>query len=123
MVGTCFSNGRIAWQCVIPLLTPLLKLSLVVARSRLLLLRGNMREFLGEHAECHRAACIESSVKMNRRKHRLQRIGQQRVFLTPFRTVLPAPELEMLPESEPAGYLRQRCLTHQLCFQLRESTL
>src|SRR4249920_1762844 len=120
MVGPCFSNGRVTWQCVMPLLTPLLKLGLVVPCSRLLLLRGNMHEFLCENVARHRAACLESSVKMNRRKHCFQRIGQQRVFLTPLRTVLPAPELEMLPQSEPAGCLRQRCLTHHLCFQLRE---
>ena len=38
-------------------------------------------------------------------------------------TILPTPELQMLPQSEPASHLRQRGLTHQLCLQLRESSL
>src|SRR5437867_12980557 len=61
VVGPYLSNGRIAGQCVILLLTPLLKLGLVVARSRLLLLRGNMRKFLCETVPRHRAACLDSS--------------------------------------------------------------
>src|SRR3990167_8814691 len=106
-----------------PLLTPLLKLGLVVARPRLLLLRSDIRKFLCENMARYRAAGVEPSVKMNGGQHRLQRIGQQRAFLTALRTVFPAAQLQMLTPAQPSSHSRKRSLTHQLCFQLRESSL
>src|SRR5678815_1875365 len=53
VIGPCFSNGCVMRQCVMLFLTPLLKLSLVIPRSRLVLPRGNVCEFLFKYVAGH----------------------------------------------------------------------